>query len=627
MAIEPRLNKDRTMHEGWKGDLVWMVIFVGMFAAWFIGGCVILGSTNIKWNNGSPSVNGKFAKPGACSMCPDDPFTNRRLIEVTGGRKLTTFEEALEDAHQARHLAQRRRLEAHRNANASVWTLLEEKPGAPACMILLTFVVGAVWVFALEKFSKPLIYATALLKVVLFAALGIWIKNLGGADGTKMMILFFALAALSLFMFFYYRDAYDLSARIMTCSCEFLSENKGVWGVTLGVYVAYLGLLFFYTFCAMRSALIYEYVAPGTEMRGIPVSGSGCSCNVAPAAWANNYVQFMCAMFIWITFFLNYTRLTVIATSVSNWYFHSNDPDRLSSPALTGLKWALTTSSGAIAFGSLICSIVEKIKRTVNSRFAWCHPVGCLIKVIMICVATLIEAVTKFALIVHVMTAKPFCDAVKDTFDLLKRRFMGAIIVDQAGEDCLKLGAYVFSLAFGFATWAWMDDALGLATLQAGSWDSYSFTFYILLVLYFVFSKSPMVAIFVVAVITPILQAFECKPDGSGMCIQPSASSPNQYGISAICAPCLACIFIGSVSHIIFDYMAHVILESMDSVFICYAIEKDANMQAAQPRFQELYVVLAETPAGKKMMSAQNVAGVGDPMPTAQAYAVPNTAV
>ena len=42
MAIEPRLNKDRQAHGGLKPDIIWLVLFVGFFAAWFVFGCMLL---------------------------------------------------------------------------------------------------------------------------------------------------------------------------------------------------------------------------------------------------------------------------------------------------------------------------------------------------------------------------------------------------------------------------------------------------------------------------------------------------------------------------------------------------------------------------------------------------------
>ena len=64
MAIEPRLNKDRQAHGGLKPDIIWMVLFVGFFAAWFVMGVSIMGSTNmVPQGQAVPVVAQAYAVP------------------------------------------------------------------------------------------------------------------------------------------------------------------------------------------------------------------------------------------------------------------------------------------------------------------------------------------------------------------------------------------------------------------------------------------------------------------------------------------------------------------------------------------------------------------------------------
>lgn len=143
---------------------------------------------------------------------------------------------------------------------------------------------------------------------------------------------------------------------------------------------------------------------------------------------------------MWICYFIQHSRLVCIATSVVSWYFHHEDGQGAS--AYRGLIWAFTTSSGSIAFGSVISTIVEQMIKAADSKLAWCNPVGLSLKILFCCIRACVEALTKFAQICHVFTAKSFCASAKDGFDLLKRRFMGALIVDQAG---IKMQCFSFS--------------------------------------------------------------------------------------------------------------------------------------------------------------------------------------
>jgi hypothetical protein len=594
-AIAPRLETNRKVHEDWKNDLVFSVIFL-ITSLVFLGiGGNLYGAVNVSVpTTGTGQVfDGPFSYASnspMCKPCPENP-SSISCDQTGSGRRLT------EEEHS-------RRLQAA-NEEWNVWRVFEEAPEMMV-LIVMVFVIGIIWVQALERFSKPLIYATALLKPVVFALLGVW-QSSEGAE-TSVVIIYFVLAGISLAMFIAYRSKYDLSAKIMETSCECLKENKGIWGVSFTLKAIYLCLLFYYTFSCTRSYLIWEWVDVGVN--AMTPGGTG-DCILMPAVWAQNHVTFLSVTFIWITYYFAFARLVVVATGASNWYYHGDQPV-LESPALEGAKWAFTTSSGVIAFSGLIMTGVEQIKRQANSKLWWTNPWGCLLKIAVSVLATCIEVLSKFLVIIHVLTAANFCESGKKTYHLIKKRFMGALIVDQASSDFLHLGEYVFSVAMMFVTWSWADTVAfgGPTTLSGGS---VSYFVYLFIIMGVIFTYYPMGGIFFVAFISSI--QFGSFGD-----------DPVLSNVGKLLAPPLAGIFVGCISHIIFAAMAEVILHCIDSVFICYAVEKDSNAPPQDARFggdNSLYVVLAETPAMKKFdESAGNIAGTVGMVPVAVATPV-----
>lgn len=594
-AIAPKLQTNRTVSTKWKNDLIFTLAFVVCFLV-FLGLSGNLVSSKNAFMGGVSagliSLPGPFPYPIAADdgsqRCKTEcgsydagwqPCSLSAMGGGGSGRRLSDAE-----AHEE----YRRRLQED-DSNWNAWRVFSEAPEM-ATMVAVVIAIGVAWVIALEKCSRPLIYATALLKPCIFVLLGVWMLN-NGVESTIPLIQF-ACAALSLAMFLYFRSQYDLSAKIMTTSCEMLGDNKGVWGVCFALKGVYLAILFFYTYVSTQSFYVWQWrFHPQSqgEMVG-PWNGPG-TCILAPADWAKNHSVFLSVTFLWITYWFCFARLVVVATSVANWYFHGDAPV-LGSPALTGAKWALTTSSGVVAYSALIMTVVEQIKRSASGRCWWTNPWGCTFKIIFCVLSSCIEALSTFAVIVHVVTAGSFCESVAKTYHLIKKRFMGALIVDQAGSDCLKLGAYVFSVALFFITWAWADKVVfGEAPGTMSGVTGQNTIMYIMIVLGIIFCNYPMGGIFLVSYISSMDAINE------------------QFG--KYIAPPMCGIFIGCVSHIIFAAMAEVLLHTIDSVFICYSIEKDAGARQQQ-RFQGengLYVVLASTPAMAKFDEAQNVAG------------------
>ena len=49
----------------------------------------------------------------------------------------------------------------------------------------------------------------------------------------------------------------------------------------------------------------------------------------------------------------------------------------------------------------------------------------------------------------------------------MSRHFTNGFVTEAASNSVLKLGAFVFSVAFAFSTWAWVDEEYNWSTLKS----------------------------------------------------------------------------------------------------------------------------------------------------------------
>ena len=590
--IAPQLVTTRT-----RTDTVWGVLFAALLLVWFTIGFAIIGSHNTGVMTGGRA---------ACTERFPSTLTSEPKVEcICAGKTedICVYHPAPPKDCPGHTASGGRRLFAHhrrldsKDTSWDVFSIFTHFPGYPFVLILLTAIIAVSWVAALKKWARPLIHATALLKPAAFVLCAIVFLRDGASTGPVCVLL--VIAAAFLFLYAKYRAKYDLSARVMTASCESLSESKGVWRVACGIQVLFLVLLAFYVWTACQTFNIMAW-SKDTDTNG------NDRCTLEPARWAISAQRFMAAMYLWVLFFANGARLVAVSTSAVTWFFHSDDPTKLANPAQQGAKWAFTSSFGTIALGSLLVALSYQIKKSAQSRVAWGHPIGCALKFFFHYLHKCIEALTKFCLIVHVFTGEPFCKSVTSTFNLLKRRFASAIIVDMAAEDCLRLGAYTFSIMLGCIAWAWADSLCETETLKASTWAaSNGVLLYVLLALFGLLTYYPMLTLFMVSLVAPFVSSNHFAN---------YYANEEAVSMAKQATPPMVAMFIGALCHIIFGFMAKVLLDTVDTVFLCWAIDKDYRQcgfggaqtltDEQQEKHAKLYVVLAESDAGKAWISS-----------------------
>ena len=128
------------------------------------------------------------------------------------------------------------------------------------------------------------------------------------------------------------------------------------------------------------------------------------------------------------------------------------------------------------------------------------------------------------------------------------------------------------SLAITFTAWAWIDEEYGWNTLPSEDNGQPIIIFYLWLFFILFNLWYPVLAVFLIIVID--------------MCITSIAngeSSGQEHWVSP-----LAATFVGIISMLFFQYMAGIILDTIDTCFVCWAVDKDNNVDMKKSEFSTL---------------------------------------
>ena len=155
-------------------------------------------------------------------------------------------------------------------------------------------------------------------------------------------------------------------------------------------------------------------------------------------------------------------KLVVTAKSVGSYFFgqwESHNP-------ILALKTTFTTSVGTISAASLFSSIAEWVVYEATQTFWWVNPIDCILKCILTCVATIIMAYTRFLVVAHSFTGEGFATSGTNMILVMARNFSGAYVNGLIGVMVVHLGSTVFALGIFFASWQWIDSAIGVNVLE-----------------------------------------------------------------------------------------------------------------------------------------------------------------
>jgi len=182
--------------------------------------------------------------------------------------------------------------------------------------------------------------------------------------------------------------------------------------------------------------------------------------------------------------FYNTMHVTVSGV-VASFYFMEGTPNMPANPTLQSAKRSLTTSFGSICFGSLIIALIRTVRYLLRQAARDGSIVAAIAHCLVGCIEGLVQYFNSYAYVHVAIYGKPFCDAAKDTWRLVKTSGIDAIINDSLIGTVLGFGALMVGVVSATAGYAIGRVILAAVKSDPNS-DASGFLLVICILLFFV---------------------------------------------------------------------------------------------------------------------------------------------
>ena len=452
----------------------------------------------------------------------------------------------------------------------------------------LVVFLAVTWIVLLRFFAKPIVILTQLVKIGIFIYMGIEPRH---TTGTRVVC--FLMAAGLILWDIWARKEILFAAKVIRHSTIAMKENPKMFiGAIIFKLFYVLNAYFFVLF--FSNSFNNVYIELTTERSNNKINQQ---CEFVAPSYVNSIMIYTGLSYLWTNLLFDKMRLSMIATIVGSWHFHPDNQPGI----IVAIKNSLTTSFGTLTVASLISTIAEKANRMMMEPCwkTWLSPVICctfplhlLLCCLGACLNQLIRMLTSFAIILHVFTGGSFMDSAKQVFKIMSRHFKGGYITDLTSRSVLKLGSYIFSMGVFFTTWTWFDDRFDSNTLvnNEKTWQLILWIFFGLFNLWY-----PVLGIYLIILVNMILQQLE---RGHHFSSDDKKENYQHYWL-----PPLASIFVGCISMMFFTFVSKIILDVIDTLFLCFAIDKDNDIDTTR---QEIHALVEAVPIYGGVISPNN---------------------
>lgn len=279
---------------------------------------------------------------------------------------------------------------------------------APERMIHISFIGNIVW--------------TSILSILSFAF--------------KQWLLGIVLAILTVFTVVFYlvvRNRIPFSAILLRTVIDGLRAYPNMLSVTGGSVVISLVYIAYMTFTLWCLGVLHE------------------SRKDENTKWMAIYCVF--SMF-WSSQVLKNTVQTTIAGVYATFYFLHGTGQMIANPVAQSLRRSLSYSFGSICFGSLIVALIQLLRFVLNMAHDRDSIAGAIIDCILGIIQNLVEYFNYYAYTQIAIYGKPYVQAAKDTWNLVKSRGIDAVVNDSLVGTCTGMVSLGIGLISGAATFA-----------------------------------------------------------------------------------------------------------------------------------------------------------------------------
>jgi len=300
----------------------------------------------------------------------------------------------------------------------------------------------------------------------------------------------------------------------------------------------------------------------------------GYGCDFFYPKYVRDIYIYQSLSYLWTILLLNQMRLSVIATIVGSWHFHPEDR-----PGLMRALMNVVPSFGTLSISSLIATIAEVVARKMG-RNAFLSPFICFTFPFELCMCLIgqcirgcVQMLTNFAVVLHVFSGQNFINSAKKSFQILSRHFEGGFVTDYTSRSLFSIASYTFSFCIALISWVWID-----AEFQAGSLPDAFMSRQMLFIICIIFNiYYPVLGLYIMIFANSFLRAMERE-----------TMNNNGENTNHLWIPPLAATFIGCIAMMFFNFVSSIFLDTITTLFLCFAVDKDNRVDLTGSEFEAL---------------------------------------
>ncbi|UNI13916.1 Putative choline transporter, neither null mutation nor overexpression affects choline transport [Purpureocillium takamizusanense] len=314
-----------------------------------------------------------------------------------------------------------------------------------AFVLVVAFVLSWGYVWLARAFPKQFIWVTGILNIcwALGTAIFYLYKKYWSAG-----IVFLVFALFTIFAFWTWIPRIPFSALMLKTAINVSKKYGHVYLVSL---IGGLIATAFAAWFSVTMVAIYVKYEPSPQNPNCGADGSGCS-----KATLIGLMVFITFAMYWISEWLKNTIHTTISGVYGSWYFCvHNFPKGATRGAA---RRALTYSFGSISLGSLLVAIVQFLRQVCSvarDQVGGGGGIGDMIGYVIFCVINCLLSLLEWALqflnryaFCHIaLYGKPYFQAAKDTWNMIKDRGIDALVNECLIGPVLSFGAMFIGFA------------------------------------------------------------------------------------------------------------------------------------------------------------------------------------
>jgi len=475
-----------------------------------------------------------------------------------------------------------------------VWDVLADHAYIPVTMVMLLIGVGILWILLLQKWAKP----------VIWIVIGTFLASSFGCSFIPLFIPSYECVYDDNHEYGYERGSHTVSPdsdwEIDHCISEggriHASHGPFLWPflipfVLIGAFsLYYRQKIHVASICLSNCAHILLHrpmiIASSLIVFGAFVFYFGmwiggviqaehilkvhCDIYDGPRIESGNFCGY-CLSTVCLLLFPTYIYFQMMyvptsAAGVGGWYF-KDDPDLPAQPAIEGLKWTFTSSSGPIFLTSMLSWPIINLRLMFHHHWAkyacfpcfpafWAYYALC--GTAMFCVRGAM-CIHRFMLIAHTFHGGDIFVVSNKAWKLLKVHVGGAVVTETVSMLVLNYCATALAVIFTFATWAWMEyvlgegrlDEMGECLLSPGWW--FVFTLATIFGIWLFHQASDIISVLILIFLSLLGRTLHSEED-MGLFVG---------------------LFVGAICNLLLHFLSQIIGSGMDTIFYCYALEAE----------------------------------------------------